>query len=144
MDTSSTRDLSAATWATIVVSELIPSFSPPIAAFPPLRSSDPMISRFTGEPARESPGADAVGGGARPLVADQAREVDRVDVGLQAQVDRRRTPGAEGEDADHSEADRPGPRPAVLARVLRHAPDASPQVRAGIRGPGGGSVRVCG
>ena len=63
MDTSSTRDRSAATWATIVVSDCIPSSSPPSVAFSPLRSSDPMISRFTGDPARASPGGGSVTSG---------------------------------------------------------------------------------
>ena len=144
METSSTRDRSAATCATIVVSDCIPSSAPPIVPFSPLRSSDPMISRFTGDPARASPGGGSVTCGPCAVVAHEAGQVDLADVRLELEVDRGCAGDAERQDADGCEADHPGPGPPVGARVLRHASDASAQVSAGTGGLRGGPVRVCG
>ncbi len=63
MEISSTRLRSAEMCATTVVSDRIPGSAPPIAAFWPLRSSDPRIRTFTAVPACTSFGAVALADG---------------------------------------------------------------------------------
>ena len=120
--------------------------SPPIVAFSPLRSSDPMISRFTGVPARASPGGGSVACGralSSPTRPVRSTSVDvRLELpvhgGRRARRRRRGRPRSRGRSHD-------GPVVVGAARacwlILRTLVRRSVPLPAGRRG---GPVRVCG